>query len=82
MSHSEWKEGANKRRDFRHSKSDPEVPKYKNKKDTKRWCKGKVGVEHDLVRVPWKGAPTVAQVDECTKCGKNIGFYLNRGCDV
>lgn len=30
----------------------PQQPHYKSKKDTKRWCKGKVGVKHeyDLVK--------------------------------
>lgn len=25
---------------------DDEIPKYRSKKNTKKWCKGKVGVEH------------------------------------
>jgi hypothetical protein len=79
---SEWKQGSIERRDFRSSKSGPEVARKKSKKDTKKWCKGKVGVEHQLNRVPWKGAPNIADVDECTKCGKNFGFFMKAGCDV
>lgn len=27
----------------------PEVPPHRSRKDTKRWCRGKPGVEHQLV---------------------------------
>lgn len=33
------------KRDVRHSHDEPRVS-LKSKKDTKRWCRGKVGVEH------------------------------------
>ena len=38
------------RRDFRAAKDAPEVPGARNRgrKNTKRWCKGKVGREHDV----------------------------------
>lgn len=31
----------------------PAEPKHISKKNTKRWCKGKAGQEHDIQRVPW-----------------------------
>ena len=31
----------------------PAIPKTKAKKDRKRWCRGKIGQEHDLV---WKSS--------------------------
>lgn len=50
----------------------PAVFKHKNKKDTKKWCKGKVGVEHNYeLQVPkneilggWRLIPI------CNNCGK------------
>ena len=36
----------------------PEVPRHRSRKDTRRWCRGKVGVEHQtevrLDRPAWK----------------------------
>jgi hypothetical protein len=45
-----WHARGIKRRDFRHVKGDPEVPGSRNRgrKNTKRWCKGKEGREHDV----------------------------------
>lgn len=50
----------------------PNVVKLKSKKDTKKWCKGKVGVEHDYhYEIPkndlgggWRLIPV------CDNCGK------------
>jgi hypothetical protein len=43
-----WKASGVKRRDFSHTHNGPDVaPSGKSKyKDTKRWCRGKVGREH------------------------------------
>lgn len=77
----DWKERANKRRDERHTKTDDSTSKPKSaKKDTKKWCKGKEGREHQLKVVPhllpfrkpqdsgWKDLV-------CTVCGKVIDRY-------
>lgn len=46
----DWKARGIKKRDFNHSHDEPEVPKKnpskRKKKDTKTWCRGKVGREH------------------------------------
>ena len=39
-------------RDARHEKTEKQVPGHRAKKDTKRWCRGKVGREHEG---EWKG---------------------------
>ncbi len=45
---SNYRASSVERRDFRHSGDGPEetAGKPKRKKDTKRWCRGKEGVEH------------------------------------
>ena len=59
-----------------------------NKRDTKRWCKGKVGVEHKLTvatrSMPGKdhGLPESFKnwlVRYCTTCGKEIAWYYPMG---
>lgn len=76
---SDWKQDAAKRRDARNSK-DTVRPKGGSKRDTKRWCKGKVGVEHtpkcfdyaEVKRGPWlKGWKLLA----CTECGKELDTW-------
>jgi hypothetical protein len=50
------------------------------KKDTRRWCKGKPGVEHDfsIVRDAWPMNGNCAYiVDVCAACGKHSGFRAN-----
>lgn len=56
----------------------PERPKYKAKKDTKRWCLGKVGRDHDYeVRQPQGGMFSRGSYSEgrvrmpvCKRCGR------------
>lgn len=57
-----------------------EVRSYpSHKKDTKRWCRGKVGVEH----IPeWVKNPYM-YVYACTSCGKHFDFcfeWLTEKC--
>jgi hypothetical protein len=68
---SDWKEESIKRRDFRHVHGEPEVPRSRAKKDTKRWCKGKIGREHK----PSCVARKYFYVLECSVCGKHIDWY-------
>lgn len=42
----DWKARANKRRDERHTKTPETNRPTPAKKNTKKWCKGKVGREH------------------------------------
>jgi hypothetical protein len=43
-----WKSSGIIARDFRHSHNGPEISKAPKKKNTKKWCKGKIGVKHEL----------------------------------
>lgn len=85
---SEWKEGAIKRRDFRAAKDSPEVPKPGHrKKDTKNWCRGKVGTPHSFrrtmdhwaARTTWSlwvhSKKTTNIIFRCTNCGKICWEY-------
>lgn len=50
--------------------------KHKKKKDTRKWCKGKVGVEHTLIRYfwtyGWESKRTNWIRSRCTTCGKEF----------
>jgi hypothetical protein len=64
-------------RDARHDRGGPEVSGAPRKrKDTRRWCKGKVGVEHALAvrdaRDMGKLRFSMTLIRFCTKCGKEI----------
>jgi len=80
---SDWKEGAIKRRDARHTKSsDEHTTTSINKRNTKKWCKGKVGVEHktecrkyDEVKKTSSKYFKTWRLLVCTVCGKEIATY-------
>lgn len=53
-------------------------------KDKKRWCKGKVGVEHTPVCMPYRKHHGLAVLDGamknwrelvCSRCGKVLDYY-------
>jgi hypothetical protein len=56
----------------------PEIPKFRSRpKDTKRWCHGKVGLEHRIHWQPWgrwygsgKDSTVHAWQEVCSACGK------------
>lgn len=80
-----WRYGGIKRRDFRNAKDDPEVPRHKGtKKNTKKWCKGKRGVEHIPVRrtkyymLRGERKP-MYRFTECVNCGKRLAYEWNIG---
>ena len=90
---SDYKKEAADRRDARQIKTDDEpttnLKPSKKKKDTKRWCKGKVGVEHDAVCMTHSELNNVNQNTQghhkflsdfrylvCLSCGKNLDMYL------
>ena len=81
-----WKEGAVARRDARHT-SVPDAPRTRsipNRRDTKRWCKGKIGVEHVLAIKSYRDlkgddSPQVFSgwlVRYCSVCGKETDLYM------
>lgn len=86
---SDWKKSAAARRDARHTKSDPRAKPEPTKKNTKKWCKGKVGREHvgvcrDFAEVKRlatdiKGRPIELckgwKVLVCDNCGKELDTY-------
>jgi hypothetical protein len=72
---SEWRERANRRRDERHTAIPDDAPRSKpGNKNTKKWCKGKVGREHKPICIDhnsikdWK-------ILACTECGKHLDYY-------
>jgi hypothetical protein len=63
--------GANARREFRQDRAGPEAPaRIPAKKDTKRWCRGRVGREH---RFTWTASRWSERVfiEICDNCGKH-----------
>lgn len=86
MSAKTWKQGAAERRDERHTKA-PEVAdgaslRGGRKKDTKRWCKGKVGREHQPKCTPH--LPGLGIFDgwfdlACSVCGKVLDRHWPLG---
>jgi hypothetical protein len=70
----------NPRRRERSAKDAPQVPRHVSKKNTRRWCKGKVGVEH---RTEWvRKRETWASYGAgnhwynliCKACGKHLDY--------
>lgn len=84
----DWKQSEINRRDSRSAK-DPEVVKpIAGKKDTKRWCRGKVGREH--ITECRKGkelkcAPSYCReqwrILICKVCGKELDNYYGFGSE-
>ena len=53
--------------------AEEEVPKHQSrKKDTKRWCKGKVGHPHEP---KWEG-DSFSSTLICQRCRKHLDFYF------
>lgn len=82
MSNESWKQSGTKVRDARHTKvEDAATPGLSKKKDTKKWCKGKAGVEHELKCYPYKhdGKNKYLKscyVLACSSCGKEFASYF------
>jgi hypothetical protein len=81
---SDWKSGAAKRRDTRATKTPDAIVNVKGKtKKTKRWCKGKVGVEHKPECMLYKSVMTHDEVNifkdwrqlVCSLCGKRLDWW-------
>lgn len=72
-----------KRKEFRHSPVSYEVVKRKSKKDTKRWCKGVIGVEHEWEKITPRNVYKGMRLNVCRKCGKQDATtmeFLCRDC--
>lgn len=85
---SDWKRSAASRRDSRNARAPDDVGKRPAaKKDRKRWCRGKAGVEHAPVARKHdevKGAMTIGErtiahpnwwLLVCANCGKELDRY-------
>lgn len=79
---SEWKAGAAKRRDIRATKTPDAIVNVKGKtKKTKRWCKGKTGVEHKPVCMLYKSVLTHDEIFKdwrqlvCSVCIKRLDWW-------
>jgi hypothetical protein len=74
---SSWKARGVRVRDARHTHNGPDVTGAVTKgKNTKRWCRGKVGVEHKLVVAVMRRCTLFASlVRYCSECGKEFGSY-------
>lgn len=82
MSNESWKQSGVKVRDARHTKVEdtatPSLPS--KKKDTKKWCRGKVGTQHELKCFVYKndnGSKFTKcwYVLSCMSCGKEMDHY-------
>jgi len=92
---SDYKKSSTDRRDTRNAKDGPEAPKPRaSKKNTRKWCKGKVGVEHtpvcrDYREVKHSGDLTFGErqvslyqgwkILMCSECGKELDYYYPMG---
>jgi len=84
---SDRKKGAAARNDARHTAVDDahRTRSAASKKDTKRWCRGKVGVEHLPAVRPyrptstWNGQSIFSNwlVRYCTACGRDLAHPLS-----
>lgn len=76
---SEWRERANRRRDERQTAVPVIRPPSGSKKDTKKWCRGKVGKPHTPVCKPYasdRGSIFANwRILACSECGKQIDYY-------
>lgn len=77
---SEWRERANKRRDERQTKVPVVRPPSASKRDTKKWCRGKVGIAHKPVCVDYNDLKrsnyyTGWKVLVCEACQKQLDHY-------
>ena len=73
-----WKKSASDLRDHRSIKVSDETKKLPAKKDTKRWCKGREGTEHQL-KIFVKDDFIKTHQLACSVCGKCIAFYWKSG---
>lgn len=69
---SEWKKSGVKRRDTRNTKIPEEILKYKPRKKTRKWCRGKTGVAHK----PKCTDDRIGKLLICERCGKHLERWL------
>jgi hypothetical protein len=77
---SDYREQANKRRDARQAKGPVIRPPGGSKKDTKKWCRGRVGVEHTPVCVDYDAHKRTTftsgwKILVCSACNKQLDHW-------
>lgn len=78
---SSWKAGGIIRRDFRHSHDGPEVPRYRAKRQSNKWCRRRAGVQHNFnERFERNHGFYTEVITRCSGCGKEqfaFDFFRN-----
>lgn len=76
------KQGDVDRRDERQDRSTPEIPKVRSRKDRKRWCRGRDGVEHRPVCRRYQEVKNVQaayaehwRLLVCSECGRELDHW-------
>ena len=65
-----WRASGILKRDFKNDHSDP-IARFHSRKNTLKWCRGKVGVKHDVVWRIEKGFFGHAyKTGKCLHCGR------------
>lgn len=61
-------------RDAKNTRAEPEVAKHRSRKDTRKWCRGRVGVEHQprWIFDERRHLHSKTAVLECGKCRKQL----------
>lgn len=80
---SDWKERSINRRDTRQTKVPDIRPPSGSKKNTKRWCRGKFGVEHRPICVSYSEFKNIPATDWskdwklliCSECKKTLDYW-------
>ncbi len=95
MSNSSWDiEHSKKRRDFRNSSDGPDVNVKNKKKNTKKWCGGKEGRQHQIEIILSDRYGTKVKCgnkmfrpmwlcyhqEKCNVCGKILKYSLDKKC--
>jgi hypothetical protein len=73
---SEWKEEAARRRAVRQTRVPDVRPPGGSKRDTKRWCRGVVGREHEL-RCELRRSWCREYEQRCAKCGRVMDYWFD-----
>ena len=77
---SDWRESANRRRDVRQTKVPAIRAPSVTRRNTKRWCRGKINVEHKPVCMAYNDLKKVGYAPEwkvlvCSACGKQLAHW-------
>jgi len=75
--HDSWKASGIIRRDFRSSKDGPEEPRHRRGrlKGSGKWCRRKVGLEHQTYTVEVGRGYWRHYLDICKVCGKHTRWW-------